>query len=180
MQCYAADCGIAERGSIVGLIVESTLYLFAILALLGLWLFHQVQVRSGRIQAVDLFDRSVVRMYVYVMPDDRPSCRVCAQAHGRVFLLAVVRTFGFSPLDGPWDSFLACQGLLIGLYGGWVEARQVVSRLQQTSKKNPLRLSSEELCVLVKGAWSKSISADTDRISMHVLEGWCLGKTDQT
>jgi hypothetical protein len=65
------------------------------------------------------------------------------------------------------------------LYGGWVEARQLVSRLQQASKKHPVRLSIEELLALIKGDWSKSISSDTDRISMHVLEGWCLGKDEQ-
>jgi hypothetical protein len=171
---------VLSIGSTVGFILESTLSLFAILALLGLWLFHQVQVRSGRIQAVDLFDRSVVRFYVHVLPDDRPCCPVCAKAHGRVFLPSVVGKTAFSPLDGPCSAAVPCVGLLVGLYGGWAEARQVVSRLQQTSKKHLLQLSSEEICALIKGAWSKSISADTDRISMHVLEGWCLGKTDRT
>jgi len=158
---------------------ESTLYLFGILALLVLWLFHQVQVRTGRIQAIDLFDRSVVRLYLYVLPDDPTSCSVCVQAHGRVFLPAVVGKAGFSALDGSCSGAVPCQGLLVGLYGGWAEARQLVSRVQQASKKHPVRLSSEELCALVKGAWSKSISADTDRISMHLLEGWCFGKTDR-
>ncbi len=158
---------------------ESTLYLFGILALLGLWLFHQLQVRSGRIQAIDLFDRSVVRLYLYVVPDDRTSCPVCVQAHGRVFLPTVVGKVEFSPLDGSCSGAVPCQGLLVGLYGGWAEARQLVSRLQQSSKKHPVRLSTEELCALVKGAWRKSISADTDRISMHLLEGWCFGNTDR-
>jgi hypothetical protein len=157
---------------------ENTLYLFGILALLGLWGFHQVQVRSGRIQAVDVFDRSVVRFYLYVLPDDRPSCAVCAQAQGQVFLPSRVAKIGFSPLNGSCGSPAPCQGQLIGLYGGWLEGRELVSRLQQAPKKHPVRLSSEELCALAKGAWSKSVSADTDRISMHLLEGWCFGKTD--
>ena len=168
-----------DQGSIVELVAESTLYLFALLALLGLWLFHQVQVRSGRIQAIDLFDRSVVRLYLYVLPDDRTSCPVCVQAHGRVFLPAVVGKVGFSPLDGSCSGAVPCQGLLVGLYGGWAEARQLVNRIQQASKKHPIRLTTEELCALIKGAWNKSISADTDRISMHLLEGWCFGKRDR-
>ena len=163
----------------MGLVAESTLYLFGILALLGLWLFHQVQVRSGRIQAIDLFDRSVVRLYLYVLPDDRTSCPVCVQAHGRVFLPAVVGKLGFSPLDGSCSGAVPCQGVLVGLYGGWAEARQLVSRIQQASKKHPVRMSTEELFALIKGAWNTSISADTDRISMHVLEGWCFGKSDR-
>ena len=163
----------------MGLMAESTLYLFGILALLGLWLFHQLQVRSGRIQAIDLFDRSVVRVCLYVLPDDRTSCPVCAEAHGRVFLPTVVAKVGFSPLDGSCSGAVPCQGLLVGLYGGWAEARQLVSRVQQASKKHPVRLSTEELHALVKGAWSKSVSADTDRISMRLLEGWCFGNTDR-
>jgi len=129
---------------------ESTLSLFGILALLGLWLFHQVQVRTGRILAIDLFDRSVVRLYLYVLPDDRTSCPVCVQAHGRVFLPAVVGKAGFSALDGSCSGAVPCQGLLVGLYGGWAEARQLVNRVHQASKKHPVRLSSEEVCELVK------------------------------
>jgi hypothetical protein len=160
-------------------VAETTLYLLGILALLGVWRFHQIQVRSGRIQAIDLFDRSVVRFYLYVLPENRTSCSVCAQAQGRVFLPSAVDKIGFSPLGGPCSGTLSCQGVLVGLYGGWVEARQLVSRLQQSSKKNPVRLSPDELSALVRGAWSQSISADTDRISMHLLEGWCLGKADE-
>ena len=177
--CESRHCiGMVLSKVDVELTAEHTFYLFGILALLGLWLFHQIQVRSGRIQAIDLFDRSVVRFYLYVLPDDRPSCAVCAQAQGRVFLPSLARKIGFSPLDGPCRSAAPCTGQLIGLYGGWVEARELVSRLQQASKNIPVRLSSDELSALVKGAWRKSISADTDRISMHLLEGWCFGKTD--
>jgi hypothetical protein len=157
---------------------QTTLYLFGILALLGLWLFHQIQVRSGRIQAIDLFDRSVVRFYLYVLPDDRELCEICAAAQGRVFLPSAVGKIGFSPIEGACRGAVHCQGQLIGLYGGWAEARELVNRLQQASKKQRIQLSSEELCALAKGAWSKSVSADTDRISMHLLEGWCFGKTD--
>ena len=162
----------------MGFIAESSFYLAAIVALLGLWLFHQIQVRSGRIQAIDLFDRSVVRFYLYVLPEDRPSCPVCARAHGRVFLPSAVVKVGFSALDGSCTGTVPCQGVLIGLYGGWAEARHVVSRMPKSSKQNPIRLSSEELYALAKGDWGKSISADTDRINMHLLEGWCFGETD--
>ena len=170
---------LSDRGSTVGLMTETTLSLLGILALLGLWLFHQLQVRSGRIQAVDVFDRSVVRLYLYVLPDDRPACPVCAQAQGCVFLPSAVGRVGFSPLDGACSGAVPCQGVLVGLYGGWAEGRELVSRMQQASKKTSVRLSVEELRALVKGAWSKSISAETDRISMHLLEGWCLGQTDR-
>jgi hypothetical protein len=157
---------------------ESTIYLSGLLALLGLWLFHQMQVRSGRIQAIDMFDRSVVRFYVYVFPDDRLLCPICTEAQGRVFLPSIAEKNGFLPLGGPCRNTSPCQGYLIGLYGGWLEARQVVSRLQQAPKKSSIRLSFEELCMIVNGAWEQSVSADTDRISMHMLEGLCFGKAD--
>src|SRR5215467_1128332 len=155
---------------------EMTIYALAIVALLGLWLFHQVQVRSGRIQAIDLFDRSVVRFYIYVVPEDSPVCEVCGQAQVRVFLSSLVGKKGFSPLEEKCKGTTPCQGYLIGLYGGWLEAREVVARLQQISKKTVMRLSSEELSAMAKGEWNKSVSADTDRINMHMLEGLCFEK----
>jgi hypothetical protein len=168
-------------GELVGQIPFSsdiTIYALAILALLGLWLFHQMQVRSGRIQAVDLFDRSVVRFYVYVIPDESPVCEVCAQAQGRAFLSSLVEKKGFSPLEERCKGTVPCQGYLIGLYGGWVEARDVVARLQHIPKKTVMRLSREELCAVVKGEWNRSVSADTDRINIHMLEGLCFEKGD--
>jgi len=160
------------------LTTEVTVYVLAIAALLGLWLFHQAQVRAGRIQAVDLFDRSLVRMYVYATPHGTKLCKVCDQAQGRVFLSTGVGKNGFSPLAGQCEGVGRCQGSLIGLYGGWSEAREVVARLQRSPKKVVVRLSFEELCALVKGDWGKSVSANTDRVSMHMLEGLCLETTD--
>jgi len=157
---------------------EITIYVLAILALFGLWLFHQMQVRSGRIQAVDLFDRSVVRFYVYAIPAESPVCEVCAQAQGRVFLSSLVTKKGFCPLDGKCKGTVHCEGFLIGMYGGWLEGRELVARLQQTSKKTVIRLSHDELCAVVKGEWNKSVSADTDRINIHMLEGLCFENID--
>jgi hypothetical protein len=160
--------------------LEVMIYGAAIAALLGLWLFHQAQVRAGRIQAVDLFDRSLARMYVYATPCDAALCEVCATAQGRVFLSQVVGRKGFSPLDGSCQEAGRCQGLLIGLYGGWLEARQLITRLQRSSKKTVTRLSNHELCALVKGEWGKSVSAATDRISMQMLEGLCFEQHDSS
>ena len=65
------------------------------------------------------------------------------------------------------------------MYGAWLEARGVLEKLRKNSKKGGIQLSAEEVRALVNGQWERCISADTDRISMHALEGWCLGKTDQ-
>lgn len=152
---------------------EVTIYALAIAALLGLWLFHQAQVRAGRILAVDLFDRSLVRMYVYAAPQGTALCHVCSQAQGRVFLSTNADKKGFSPTDGLCEAEGRCQGRVIGLYGGWAEAREIVARLQRSSKKTVVRLSSEELRGLVTGEWRQSVSANTDRINVHMLEGLC-------
>ncbi|BFU93788.1 MAG: protein of unknown function [Nitrospira sp.] len=153
---------------------EMMTYALAIAALLGLWLFHQAQVRAGRILAVDLFDRSLVRMYVYAAPQGAALCHVCDQAQGRVFLSTKADKTGFSPTDGPCEAEGRCQGRLIGLYGGWTEAREIVARLQRSSKNTVVRLSSEELRRLVTAEWGTSVSANTDRINVHMLEGLCL------
>jgi len=152
---------------------EATIYLVAILGLLGLWFFHQMQVRAGRIQAVDLFDRSIVRMYLYVTLGEKPACDICAKAHGRVFLSSWTGKKHFTPLDGTCMGNVPCQGSLVGLYGGWLEAREIVARLQKASKKAVVRLSPEDLRKLVKGPWKKSVSADTDRVTVHLLEALC-------
>jgi hypothetical protein len=159
---------------------DVSIYLAAILGLLGLWLFHQMQVRSGRIQAVDLFDRSVVRMYVYVTPDERQMCEVCVKAHGRVFLSSRAEKKGFTPLLGErCTGAVPCPGFLVGLYGGWSEAREVVARLQRSSKQTILQLSSEEICAMVKGQWKQSVSADTDRVCVQMLEALSFEATNR-
>ena len=40
-------------------------YLLAVFGLLVLWQYHQIQVMKGRIRAIDIFDRSDIRMYLY-------------------------------------------------------------------------------------------------------------------
>ncbi len=157
---------------------EVTIYLAAILGLLGLWLFHQRQVRSGRIQAVDLFDRSLARVYIYALPDDGQACEVCAKAHGRAFLPSQLRNKQFSPFEETCRGIVPCPGFLIGLYGGWLEARELVAQLQRLSKKSRMQLSRDELRKLVKGEWKKSVSADTDRVSVHMLEALCFERSD--
>ncbi len=57
-----------------GIIIPDILpYLVALLALLVVWQYHQMQVLKGRILAVDIFDRSGVRMYLVRDP--------CRQKH---------------------------------------------------------------------------------------------------
>ncbi|MDH5639877.1 MAG: hypothetical protein OEY28_01180 [Nitrospira sp.] len=156
-----------------------TPYLVAILSLVVIWQYYQIQIMAGRIMAVDIFDRSGIRMYVYVVPEDDDRCEVCAAANGRAFLPSRVAKKKFSPLGGPCQKPIPCLGILVGLYGGWFEARAVVDRLRASGKKGWIQLSPEELRVLVNGQWEMSISAETDRVSVHMLEAACYEKINQ-
>lgn len=160
-------------------IPDVTPYLVAILGLLVVWQYYQMQIMAGRILAVDIFDRSGTRMYIYVMPDDDNVCEVCAAANGRVFLPSHVAKKGFSPVKGKCQRSTPCLGVLVGLYGAWLEARGVVERLRANVKEGEIWLSPEELRALVNGQWEMSISGETDRLGIHMIEALCYEKINQ-
>ena len=149
---------------------DVTLYLVAILSLLVLWQYYQLQILSGRILAVDIFDRSGTRMYIYVTPDDDHTCEVCEASHGRVFLPSHVAKKNFSPLAGTCTRPTSCNGVLLGLYGAWLEARGVLENLRKNIKTGGIQLSAEEVRALANGQWERCISAETDRVSIYMIE----------
>ena len=56
--------------TITGIVLPDFLpYLLAIFGLLVLWQFYQLRVMKGRILAIDIFDRSGIRMYLYAVAD---------------------------------------------------------------------------------------------------------------
>ena len=152
------------------------MYLVAILVLLVLWQYYQMQIMAGRILAVDIFDRSGIRMYIYVTPDDDHICEVCSESNGKVFLPSQVAKKWFSPLDGKCKRSAPCPGVLVSLYGGWLETRGVLERLRANLKKGEIQLSTEELRAMVNGQWERSISAETDRLGIHMIEALCYEK----
>jgi hypothetical protein len=158
---------------------DITLYLVAILGLLVIWQYYQMQIMAGRILAVDIFDRSGIRMYIYLVPEDDHICEVCSEASGRVFLPSQVAKRGFAPLPGKCKRATPCPGVLIGLYGAWLEARGVLERLRANPKKGTIQLSPEELRALVNGQWERCISAETDRLGIHMIEALCYEKINQ-
>ncbi|MBM4126694.1 MAG: hypothetical protein FJ247_04995 [Nitrospira sp.] len=158
---------------------EVTPYLVAVLGLLVVWQYYQMQIMAGRIMAIDIFDRSGIRMYIYLVPDDDAICGVCAGSNGRVFLPSRIAEKGFSPLHGQCQRPIPCPGTLIGLYGAWPEARGVVERARAQAKKSGVQLSHEELRALVNGQWEMSISAETDRLSVHMIESACYEKINR-
>jgi hypothetical protein len=158
---------------------EVTPYLVAVLSLLVIWQYYQMQIMAGRIMAVDIFDRSGIRMYINIVPDDDTICDVCAGSNGRVFLPSQIAEKGFSPLQGKCQRPMPCPGMLIGLYGAWLEARAVVTRARAQAKKSSVQLSREELRALVNGQWEMSISAETDRLGVHMIEAACYEKINR-
>jgi len=158
---------------------DVTVYLVAILGLLVMWQYYQMQIMAGRILAVDIFDRSGIRMYVYVGPDDDQICEVCAASHGRVFLPSQVAEKRFSPLRGKCQRRTPCDGALVGLYGAWLEARGVLEQLRANVKKGGIQLSAEEVRALVNGSWERCVSADTDRLGVRMIEAFSYEKINQ-
>lgn len=141
--------------------------IIAILVLLVIWQYYKMQVMAGRVLAVDIFDRSSTRMYVYAVT--KGACQHCAAVHGRVYLPSVIAKPDFSPLEVPCPNPAPCIGVLVGLYGAWEEGRQVLDRLRVNHKKGYMTLSAAEFQALLDGAWERSISAETDRMSMYML-----------
>lgn len=141
--------------------------LIAVLVLLLIWQYYRMQIIAGRVMAVDIFDRSTTRMYIYAAA--KGACQHCAGGHGRVYLPSLVAKPGFAPLETPCPHPSPCAGILVGVYGAWDEARQVLEKLRVNHKKGCLTLSSAELHGLLDGAWERCISADTDRLSMYML-----------
>ncbi|MBH0181290.1 MAG: hypothetical protein HP490_06325, partial [Nitrospira sp.] len=75
---------------------------------------------------------------------------------------------------------IPCLGVLVGLYGAWLEARGVVERVRANAKKGWISLSPEGLRAMVNGQWEQSISADTDRLGIHMIEAVCYEKINQS
>jgi len=158
---------------------DVTVYLVAVLGLLVVWQYYQLQIMAGRILAVDIFDRSGIRMYVYVTPDDDLICEVCAASHGRVFLPSLVAEKNFSPIIGKCQRRFPCHGALVGLYGAWLEARGVLEQLRTNIKRGGIQLSAEEVRALVSGQWERCVSADTDRLGVRMIEAFSYEKINQ-
>ncbi len=161
------------------MIVDDLLpYVCAILALLLVWQYHQNQVLTGRIQAVDIFERSSARMYVYATPDDDEICVSCREVNGMTFLPSKVARRDFNPRRGPCLNKGRCVIVMVGLYGAWPEARRVVQQLRAAKGRDSLRLSFEGLVGLTQGSWHSSVSASTDRFAVAILAALTAEKLD--
>ncbi|TAJ08542.1 MAG: hypothetical protein EPO61_10665 [Nitrospirae bacterium] len=148
-------------------------YLFAVLTLLLLWEFHEIQVNAGRILAVDLWDRSGIRLFIHITPCDGRTCPACLATYGLAFLpITAARKKEFTSPRDRCTNPSGCRCLLVGLYGSWPEARALLKRLQDQGKSNPkpILLTTPQLIAIAKGPWEQSLSAAMDRVSVHMLE----------
>ncbi len=153
-------------------------YLLAILGLLLLWQLYQMQIAAGRVKAVNFWNRTGIRMFIHVTPDDDQACPACREAYGLVLMTSVAGTKKtYSPLRTPCSNPTGCRCQLIGLYGGSPEGQRL--RWQATnSSTQTVKVSAEKLSALLKGQWEKAPNGKADRISMHMLEGMLSETSD--
>ncbi len=143
-------------------------YLLAILGLLLLWQLHRMQAQAGRIKAVDSWDRSGIRLFLHVTPEDSHACLACREADGMAFLPTVVASKKFRPMARTCTNPAGCRCLLVGLYGAWAEAESVQKELKDNGGR--LRLSQTRLSGLVEGAQARRTGVAADQISLAILE----------
>jgi hypothetical protein len=143
-------------------------YLLAVLGLLFIWQLHDIQVKAGRIKAAGILNRSGLRFFVHVTPDDASTCPSCRDAHGKVFLPAAITAKRFSALASPCTNPDSCRCILVGLYGAWNEALRLLKRLGQST--GTLHLSAAELDGLIDGATARPAGVGMDRLSVAMLE----------
>lgn len=145
--------------------------LFAVLSLLLLWELHNIQVNAGRILAIDLWDRSGIRLFIHVTPCDSQTCSACLATYGLAMLpRTAAGKKAFASSRGRCTNPSGCRCLLVGLYGAWPEARALLKRLQAQGPGESIQLAGQELTTLVQGPWEQSLSAAMDRVSVLMLE----------
>ena len=141
-------------------------YLLASLGLLFLWQLHSLQVRAGRIKAVDIWNRSGIRLFLHVTPEDSHACAACREVNNTAFLPEVVASMKFGPLTKPCTNPSGCRCLMVGLHGSWPEALRLQGQLMRQAGR--VCLSSKEMTQLLDGALASTTTSD--QISIAVLE----------
>jgi tetratricopeptide (TPR) repeat protein len=146
---------------------ETFPYLTAILGLTLIWKFHDMQVKAGRIQAKDIFERSGVRLFLRATPDDAQTCPACKETANRVFTPGEVTSKKFKPQEKPCTNPAGCRCLMIGLYGGWEEAGNALAQLKAQGGR--IQLSDGDMKQLIEGADKARAGASADRMSIRML-----------
>lgn len=142
-------------------------YLMGILGLVVIWKFHDMQVKAGRIQAKDFWERSGVRIFLRATPNDQQACAACKETANFVFLPSLVTSKKFSPQDKPCTNPAGCRCVMVGLYGGWAQALSALAMAKKSGGKG--RLNDAELRNLIEKSADARAGASADRISLRML-----------
>ena len=154
-------------------------YLLAILALTLIWKFHDSQVKTGRIQARAIWERSGVRFFLRITPNDALACTACRETTSMVFSPAVVASQKFSPQEKPCINLDGCRCLMVGLYGGWPEAKRVLKQLKLHI--GSVRLADTEVKSLIENSTQTRVGVLADRISLRLVHAmWAEGNDRPT
>ena len=151
-------------------------YFLSVLGLLLIWQLHDVQVQAGRVDAMDFWVLSGIRMFLYGTPCDSSACQRCRSAQGSVFLPSFVASKHFRGQIPKCSNPIGCRCLLIGVYGAWPEAERARKQLKVNRMK--IELSDEQLHSMVEGGKSRRAGFSADRISLILLEAMQMEKTD--
>lgn len=142
-------------------------YLMGILGLVVIWKFHDMQVKAGRIQAKDFWERSGVRIFLRATPSDQQACTACKETANFVFLPGLVTSKKFSPQDKPCTNPAGCRCVMVGLYGGWGQALSALALAKKGGGKG--RMNDAELKALIEKSADARAGASADRISLRML-----------
>lgn len=142
-------------------------FLLAILGLTLIWKFHDMQVKAGRIQAKDFWERSGVRFFLRATPNDAQACLACKETTNFVFLPSLVTSKKFAPQDKPCTNPNGCRCVMVGLYGGWAQALSALALVKKSGGK--ARLNDAERKALIEKSSEARAGASADRISLRML-----------
>ena len=151
-------------------------YFLSVLGLLLIWQLHEIQVQAGRVDAMDFWVLSGIRMFLYGTPCDISACPACRSAHGWVFLPSYVASKHFREQIPRCSNPIGCRCLLVGVYGAWPQAE--LARKQLKWNRTKIQLTDEQLQALVEGGKSRRAGFSADRISLILLEAMQMEKTD--
>jgi hypothetical protein len=152
-------------------------YLLGVLGLLMTWELHDLEVRAGRIKALDISNPAAIRtwlrgyartnLYVHATPNDSDACEACRKADHMSFAPTLVQGDKFAPLASPCVNPAGCRCVLIGLVGGWPAAATFSGRLGRRDDAID-RLTDKEMTELIKTGLAAG--SGSDRLGIYLLE----------
>lgn len=146
-------------------------YLLAILALLFVWQIYQMQIVAGRVEAKNFWDRSGIRLFIHVTPEDEQTCPACQEANGLAVLPATAVKTNFTPASrDSCTNPAGCRCQLIGLHCSWPQAHRLLSQTMAVRPKG-VKLSDEKFEALLRSSREQPPGkTKEDRVAIYMLE----------